>query len=643
MRKLALIVAGMIFFFPSPLLADDNEYAVSNIPLRLINNANVVKRFEEEHFILKNPGEATYKWKFALTILNENGDRYADIAQYYNKTIDIKSFEGVLYNASGKELRKLKNKDIQDITGGSDNNLIDDTRFKEHNFFYRVYPYTIEYTIELRYNGTMFYPDWFPQSWQFCSVQESRFVFSCAEDYELRYKACQYNQEPVITRDKGMKTYTWQIRNLPAISKEPYSDGMRKITPVVLLGPTEFEMHNYKGSMRTWQDFGKFIYALNAGRDVLPDDVKLAVHQLTDNVPDASKKVKLLYDYLQKNTRYISIQIGIGSWQPFEAKFVAQKKYGDCKALSNFMFSLLKEAGIPSKYALIQAGEDADDILTDFPSAHFNHAILCVPLQKDTIWLECTDQYRATGYMGSFTGNRHALIVDETGGTLVFTPFYRMNDNQQVRKIKAVLEDNGTLQVKANTRYSALQQDDIHGMISHLSKDKVKEYLHEQLDFATYDVNQFDYKEDKKPLPEINESLDITVSNYATITGKRLFILPNVMTRTYRKPVIDTARRYDVQFGFGYMDIDSVEIEIPKGYQTEAMPQEVIISSMFGKYISSVKLKDNKLYYYRSIECPGGRFPAKNYNDLVKFYETVYKADRGRVVLVKDESQLKGF
>ena len=80
-----------------------------------------------------------------------------------------------------------------------------------------------------------------------------------------------------------------------------------------------------------------------------------------------------------------------------------------------------------------------------------------------------------------------------------------------------------------------MQQDDIHGLINNLSKDKVKEYLHEQLDFATYDISNFNYKEEKNSLPVINESLDITVSNYATITGKRLFIVPNVMTRSSGK------------------------------------------------------------------------------------------------------------
>jgi hypothetical protein len=212
-----------------------------------------------------------------------------------------------------------------------------------------------------------------------------------------------------------------------------------------------------------------------------------------------------------------------------------------------------------------------------------------------------------------------------------------------LRNINAVLNEDGRLNVKCATQYGGMQQDDIHGLINHLSRDKVKEYLHEQLDFATYDINRFDYKENKASLPSIDEALDITVSNYATITGKRLFIIPNIMTRSHRKLSTDTARKYDLELGFEYKDVDSVEIELPKGYEPEAMPQDVSVNSKFGKYTCSVKLIDNKLLYYRSLEKYSGRFPAKDYNELVKFYEAIYKADRNKVVLVKNETPLKAF
>jgi hypothetical protein len=135
----------------------------------------------------------------------------------------------------------------------------------------------------------------------------------------------------------------------------------------------------------------------------------------------------------------------------------------------------------------------------------------------------------------------------------------------------------------------------------------------------------------------VEESLDISVSNYATITGKRLFIIPNVMTRTHRKLTADSARKFDIELGFEYKNVDSAEINLPAGYTAESMPQDVSISSKFGKYNCSVKLSGNQIFYYRSMEQYSGRFPAKDYPELVKFYETIYKADRNKVVLVKNQ------
>ncbi|MBL0131543.1 MAG: hypothetical protein IPP43_10795 [Chitinophagaceae bacterium] len=244
--------------------------------------------------------------------------------------------------------------------------------------------------------------------------------------------------------------------------------------------------------------------------------------------------------------------------------------------------------------------------------------------------------------MGGFTGNRHALLITEEGGKLVTTPFYKLNDNVQIRNIQALLDIEATLKVHVKSSYKAMQQDDLQMMINGLSKDKVKESLHEQLDFATYEINNFEYKEEKSAMPVIEESLEITVSNYATITGKRLFVNPNIMTRANRRLQTDTTRKYELEFRYEYRDIDTAEIELPIGYEPESMPKDISIRNKFGRSECSVMLLANKLIYCRLYEQYSGRIPATEYPDLVGFYDAVYKADRSKVVLVKKEST-KGF
>jgi hypothetical protein len=548
-----------------------------------------------------------------------------------------------LYDASGSQLKKIKTKDAEDLSGVSDGNLMDDNRIKRHNFYHRVYPYTVEYISTIEFSSTLFFPKWIPQGREKLSVEKSSMCIAAPSDYQFRFKEFKYVGVPVKTIEKDGKIATcWSAKDMPAILQEPYSPLWHELTTVVIFGPTNFQVEDYKGNMTSWSEFGKFVDALKKGRDVLPDNIKQQVHQLVDGVNDTKKKIAILYEYLQKNTRYTSIQLGIGGWRPFEAKFVATKAYGDCKALTNYMFSLLKEANIPSYYALIRAGENAGYITDDFPAQQFNHVILCVPVLNDTIWLECTSPTLSPGYLSGFTSKRFALLVDETGGQLVRTPVYGLAENQQERKITAVLDMEGTLQLNAVTRYSGLQQDHLHGMINNLSKDKIKEYLQEQLDFATYDIGNFKYTENKTSMPVIDESLDIAVSNYATFSGKRLFILPNVMTRNNQKLSADEQRKYDMIFNIDYRDVDSVEITLPQGYMAESVPQDVTISNRFGKYQNKLKFIGNKLIYYRSIERYAGRYPSGEYAELVKFYEATYKADRNKVVLVKDEVK-KGF
>lgn len=620
------------------LFAGDGDYAITKIPASLLKNANMVIRYEEFKFTVKSVNKATEYHKYVYTVLNEKGDRFARAVEWYDKLRSVDYIDGVLYDAAGKKIKSLKKGDISDLSGTDEGSLADDNRVKAHNFYHRTYPYTVEYEIKMDIEYTMFFPTWMPIDNEFVAVEDSKFIIVCPEDYPIRFKTYNYKDKPVEGKDNRDKTYQWQVKNMTAIEGEYYSPAWMEITPCVYTGPVNFALKEHTGTMDTWTNFGKFMYDLKIGRDVLPDNIKQTVHQLTDGIPNPKDKVAKLYKFMQDNTRYISIQLGVGGWQPFEASYVAEKKFGDCKALTNYMYALLKEAGIKSNYTLIKAGRSSSFFNVDFPYSPFNHVILHVPLQNDTIWLECTSQTLSPGYLSGFTSNRYVLAVNENGGALIKTPKYGVKENLQLRNIKAAIDENGTATIRVATGYQAEQQDDLHGKIKGLSKEKVLELLKEEIDLPQYDVMTYDYKESMNgKLPIITEALELTASNYAQVSGKRLFVAPNLLTKTYRRLTFDSVRKYPVQLNFEYTDIDTVEIKIPSGYSPEALPAAVNLSGKFGKYACNVKVEGDKILYYRNLEVYGGRFPASEYADLVKFREQVYKADRSKVVMVKKE------
>lgn len=612
------------------------NYNVALIPDSLKKNADAVTRFDETKVVIKSLSKAVVTHKYAITVLNEDGDRFARYQNSYDKQQSLESISGHLYDASGKELKSVKKNDISDYSAGDDVSLMTDNRVKIHNFSYTQYPYTVSYEDEQELDGIYFLPSWNPVR-ENRSVQQSSFIVETPADYSLRYKQIAFAENVVTATAGNKKSYSWELKSYPAVKYEMYQPHWDEINPAVYIAPSQFQMEDYKGDMTSWLKLGQFFNELNKDRQQLPDNVKQDVHRLTDNVKDTREKINILYNYLQANTRYISIQLGIGGYQPFPASYVATKKYGDCKALSNYMISLLKEAAIPARYVVVTAGNEEQGLWEDFPAPYFNHVIMCVPQQKDTLWLECTSQTVSPGYMGGFTGHRKVLLMDEAGGHVVSTPAYSANDNLQIRKVKAEINEGGNLSADVRTHFTGLQQDDVQGLLYGATEEQKKKYLNNMFSLPTYSVEKFEYSDKKALIPSVDEHLIISAPNYAAVTGKRLFITPNFFNRSGTK-LPEEERKQDIRFYSAWKDADTIQIKIPADYTVESMPKGISLKSPYGNYSISFSVKDNIIDVVRTSERNEGSFPKSAYSALLNYQKEIYKADRGKIVMVKKEN-----
>jgi transglutaminase-like putative cysteine protease len=632
MSKLLSIFICILYL--QPAFAGDPDYAVSAIPAALKEKAHAVKRMEELIVKVSSSTETRTIHRYAITILDATGEQFARWGSYYDQSRSIRSISGALYDAEGKQIKRLKQSDVEDLSGvGS--SLMSDDRVKRHTFYYSVYPHTVEYEIEIKDNNTFSFTDWIPQVGEEISVEKSKLVVTVPLDFTLRYRSFHYSGEPVVTTDKDSRTYSWETKDLSALQEEDYAPEMYRRTTSVLLAPASFEMQHYKGSMNTWEELGSFMYVLNQGRDLLPDNMKQTVHQLTDGLSD-KEKISKLYTYLQQHTRYISVQLGIGGLQTFDANYVASKGYGDCKALSNYMCALLKEAGVQAHCVLVNSGRNEIDFVEDFPSSQFNHVIACVPGPKDTTWLECTSTDLPAGYLSGFTANRPVLLVSEKGSKLIHTPAYRMEQNLELRRINATINENGDVLINATTHYTGLSQDDLQGRLHELSREKQLEVLKKGLSLPSYDVNKYEYKEVADRLPAVDEMLEINAHNYASISGKRMFIVPNLLNKSIPKLESNGPRKSDILKRMGYRDADTVMITVPAGYTPESVPQPVNLNCDFGTFSCQATVAGNMITYIRNISIKDGLYPAASYPMLETFFAAIYKADRARLVLVKN-------
>ncbi|HEY2648002.1 MAG TPA: DUF3857 and transglutaminase domain-containing protein, partial [Puia sp.] len=348
------------------------KFPASSIPDSLIENANMVVRQEEQFYEIKSAGKAVSHERHVYTILNEKGARYATYRTHYNnKSVFINSVSAYMYDASGKEIRHFKKKDMEDQPAFDGSSFVNDERLKVGSFYSNNYPYTVDFEEEDELTELIHISNWYPQGNFQISVERSVYSISAPTDYNIRYRMMNSDIKPLIEEKGGKKSFAWEVRNLAAYEDAPYVNFL-SYAPNLMIGLGDVEMGGYKGNMSTWNDYARFYGSLQKGRDVLPDETKQKVHELTRDIQDPAIKVSVLYNYLQQNTHYVGIQLGIGGWQTYDAMYVATKKYGDCKALSNFMISLLKEAGIKAHAVVIKGGKEQREFITDFTYDPFN-------------------------------------------------------------------------------------------------------------------------------------------------------------------------------------------------------------------------------------------------------------------------------
>src|SRR5690606_37057692 len=172
------------------------------------------------------------------------------------------------------------------------------------------------------------------------------------------------------------------------------------------------------------------------------------------------------YKYVQEKTRYISVQVGIGGWKPMPASDVHKLGYGDCKGLTNYTKTLLKQVGVESYYTVIYGGREIKNIDATFSSIQGNHVILCLPLEEEYLWLECTSKTAPFAYNANFTDDRDAIILTPKGGKIVHTKIYPTQANLLSNNATILLQENGDVSANVTmksygTQYGYRSQNEL--------------------------------------------------------------------------------------------------------------------------------------------------------------------------------------
>jgi hypothetical protein len=621
-------------FFLTWVYGTDNKYKVNDIAKDLLVDAKAVVRTSETVFEISDIDKAVMSVKYVITILNTNGIDNSVLIKFYDKFLSVRKIRSDLYDQNGIPIKNGINVDVKDYSANAGYSLYEDNRVKLLDPKYRTTPFTVEFTYEIVYNGLLFYPDWFVYNDYNVSVEKSTFTIITPNEFKFRYMENNIKDRVTINKGKDKTTYTWKAENMPAIKNEPFGTPFQEHTSNVLTAPSDFEISGYKGNLESWSSFGKWINMLGKGRNTLPTESGDKIRKLVSGMTDDYEKIKVLYNYLQNKVRYVSIQKGIGGWQTINAETVDRLSYGDCKALSNYMKSLLDVVGIKSYYTLANAGEDATPIKAAFPSNQFNHVIICVPFKNDTLWLECTSQHLPFGYIGTFTDDRKVLLTSEDGSALVNTKKYTIDDNKQIRSATVSLGEDGNATAIIKTDYRGALYDKVYWVLQMDEADRRKD-VQTRITVPSFKLINFSHREERNIIPSIKEELFLGLPDYGIIMGNRFLFNPNLMTKFGKLPYKTKERKSEISIRRSYNEIDTITFKLPVSYKIGQIPEKVSVLTKFGQYTTEISFFNNTIRYIRTFKFFKGLYPVSDYSDFVDFCDKVSINDESKIALTK--------
>jgi hypothetical protein len=600
----------------------------------LLLHANEIVESEGTLEII-SASEAIYSEKKRIVVLNKES-KANGFAVFYDPDNKILNLDADIYDLSGTPIRKVRKSEIRDVAAVDGVSIYSENRVQYIELNHSEYPYILEFSYRQKLKGISFAAgeNWYFQDRPSSVVTVSSYEITVPNDLDIQYQLYNLELEPTITHIGSEKIYRWEAKNIPAIKFEPYDIPSHRQVPILRISPSKFEIDKYAGSMESWQAYGDFLQQLWVGRDQLPPALKEQIRTLTADTEDTKEKIGRLYRLMQENKRYVSVQLGIGGWQPFTAEYVEERGYGDCKALSNYMKAMLSEIGVKSYPVIVYAGgHHPYEVEDNFVDPAFNHAILYVPSEE--MWLECTSSINPPGYLGEFTNDRKVLLVTPQGGQLARTPKLSTAENNSNEKFTIDLAADGSAALQYEALLKGIPHEDWRYYKYAYSPKEIEDKVRNIGKLPTLSLNEVNITNDPN-LPQNTLSFNATANRYASRAGKRLFVPMNLICpRTYVPDAVEN-RQYPVMIPHGYTEEATITINIPDGYEAESLPSPQVVETPFGRYETKITEAEGTVTLQRNYQMYDQEHPAADYGAFRDFLMTVAKHDASKMVLVSE-------
>jgi transglutaminase-like putative cysteine protease len=646
-RPLAGFLLLALVGWPATALAGVPDWlrAAARAPLPSYpNDTNAVALLNEHVTTVKDNGEIETSYRHAYKILRPEGRDYGTIGVFFDPETRLTYLKAWSISARGDEY-EVKEKDAVE-TGAFGVGLYNDTRHKVVSIPAAEAGSVVGYEYVQKRRPKVLQDTWFVQDE--IPVRRAHYVLRLPKGWE--FQSVWLNHAEQKPQPAGENEWAWELENLPAVERETSMPAWQTLAGRVAVSyfpPTGSTGAKSHGS---WSDVGRWYAELTAGRRQATAEIKQKVAELTATAKTTQEKIAALAAFVQRDIRYVAVEIGMGGYQPHAAQDIFANRYGDCKDKVTLLSTMLGEIGVESYYVLTHASRGY--IAKNFPSMlNFNHVIMAIRLPGDVdttnlyaaqphqqlgqlLFFDPTNPLVPFGYLPSELQANYGLVVTEGGGELLELPLLGPNVNRLLRTAKLELSAAGAISGSVQEIRWGAPAVRLRANLRDTPEAERTKYLENflggflgSLVFQGFQVRNLEKNESTLIL-----NYRFLAKDYAKRAGNLLLVRPRVLGSKREDLFEEKPRKNPVEFETASVQSDIFEITIPPGYAVEELPPPVEIDCGALAYHSKAEVASNVLRYERQYTIKSVLVPTDRLEELKKFYRQVAADERNSAV-----------
>ncbi len=367
---------------------------------------------------------------------------------------------------------------------------------------------------------------------------------------------------------------------------------------------------------------------LAPGFNLSPEDPLDAEVQ---KAPSPLQKLKIIYEYVQKNIRYIADFRNLNAFTPREPSFTFKNNYGDCKDRAYLISALAKSYGIDVDMALVNT-----EPVPPFKALHlteFNHVICAYNDGRQMLYFDPTTKHCEFGNLPEIEIGKQVFILNRERPR--FEVITAPNFNPSIE-----IEITGDLANPKNcSALVVVRNDHFHEAIhaeNELTSIELENILSKLISLNLYRIILDDFQQIKKESDSLTLSAKADLSNFIISSATKKYI-PKTAFLLADKEILNRKKDdYLVQMESGNHLKMKIDLNI-SGYEADV--EEFVLGRKGSTFFASSVMQDdsNRLTVSYNYQQPQKQFDLENKEGFLDFCEEYLMCKKEMFILRSQE------